>query len=99
MQKSAVKDSERILRVAQAKKIIRIADERLTGKPLWYIIGDTDFCGYKIKVDERVLIPRPETEEMAIMVVGIAEEGQSILDLCTGSGAIAIAVQKQKIQK
>jgi release factor glutamine methyltransferase len=95
MQKSAVKDSERILRVAQAKKIIRIADERLTGKPLWYIIGDTDFCGYKIKVDERVLIPRPETEEMAMMVVGIAEEGQSILDLCTGSGAIAIAVQKE----
>ena len=93
--KSAVNDSERILRVAQAKKIIRIADERLTGRPLWYIIGDTDFCGYKIKVDERVLIPRPETEEMAMMVVGIAEEGQSILDMCTGSGAIAIAVQKE----
>ena len=95
MQKSAVNDSERILRVAQAKKIIHIADERLTGRPLWYIIGDTDFCGYKIKVDERVLIPRPETEEMAMLVVGIAEEGQSILDLCTGSGAIAIAVQKE----
>lgn len=93
--KSAVNDSERILRVSQAKKIIRIADERLTGRPLWYIIGDTDFCGYKIKVDERVLIPRPETEEMAMMVVGIAEEGQSILDMCTGSGAIAIAVQKE----
>ena len=95
MQKSTVNDSERILRVKQAKQIIRIADERLTGRPLWYIIGDTDFCGYKIKVDERVLIPRPETEEMAMMVVGIAEEGQSILDLCTGSGAIAIAVQKE----
>lgn len=95
MPKSSVKDGERILRVAQAKELIRIADERLTGRPLWYIIGDTDFCGYKIKVDERVLIPRPETEEMAMMVVGIAEEGQSILDLCTGSGAIAIAVQKE----
>lgn len=95
MPKSSVNDSERILRIAQAKEIIRIADERLTGRPLWYIIGDTDFCGYKIKVDERVLIPRPETEEMAMMVVGIAEDGQSILDLCTGSGAIAIAVQKE----
>ena len=95
MPKSAVNDTERILRVSQAKEIIRIADERLTGRPLWYIIGDTDFCGYKIKVDERVLIPRPETEEMAMMVVGIAEEGQSILDMCTGSGAIAIAVQKE----
>lgn len=93
--KSAINDTERILRVSQAKEIIRIADERLTGRPLWYIIGDADFCGYKIKVDERVLIPRPETEEMAMMVVGIAEEGQSILDMCTGSGAIAIAVQKE----
>ena len=41
-----------------------VADERLTGRPLWYIIGDADFCGYKIRVDERVLIPRPETEEL-----------------------------------
>ena len=95
MPKSSINDSERILRVSQAKEIVRIADERLTGRPLWYIIGDADFCGYKLKVDERVLIPRPETEEMAMMVVGIAEEGQSILDLCTGSGAIAIAVQKE----
>ena len=95
MPKSAVTTEERILKVAQAKEIIRIADERLTGRPLWYIIGDTDFCGYKIKVDERVLIPRPETEELAMLVVGAAEEGQSVLDLCTGSGAIAIAVYKE----
>lgn len=93
--KSSVNDGERILRVAQAKEIIRIADERLTGRPLWYIIGDVDFCGYKLKVNENVLIPRPETEEMAMMVVGIAETGYNILDLCTGSGAIAIAVQKE----
>ena len=93
--KSAVASEERILKVSQAKKIVKIADERLTGKPLWYIIGDTDFYGYKIKVDERVLIPRPETEELAALVVGVAEEGQSILDLCTGSGAIAVAVYKE----
>ena len=67
----------------------------LTGRPLWYIIGDTDFYGYKIKVDERVLIPRPETEELAQQVISSAEEGDSILDLCTGSGAIAIAVYKE----
>ena len=93
--KSAVASEERILKAAQAKEIIRIADERLTGRPLWYIIGDTDFYGYKIKVDERVLIPRPETEELAQMVVNAAEEGQSVLDLCTGSGAIAISVYKE----
>ena len=93
--KSSVATEEKILKVAQAKEIIRIADERLTGRPLWYIIGDTDFCGYKIKVDERVLIPRPETEEMAMMAVAIAEEGNNILDLCTGSGALAIAIYKE----
>ena len=95
IQKSAVATEERIIKMAQAKEIIKIADERLTGRPLWYIIGDTDFCGYKIKVDERVLIPRPETEELAMLVVGVAEEGQSVLDLCTGSGAIAIAAYKE----
>ena len=95
MPKSSINDSERILRVSQAKEIVRIADERLTGRPLWYVIGDTDFCGYTIKVDERVLIPRPETEEMVMMAVAAAEEGQSILDMCTGSGAIAIAMYKE----
>ncbi|MBO7297785.1 MAG: peptide chain release factor N(5)-glutamine methyltransferase [Clostridia bacterium] len=95
MQKSAVATEERIIKMAQAKEMITIADERLTGRPLWYIIGDTDFCGYKIKVDERVLIPRPETEELAMLVVGVAEEGQSVLDLCTGSGASAIATYKE----
>ena len=93
--KSAVDSEERIVKTAQAKEIIRIADERLTGRPLWYVIGDTDFCGYTIKVDERVLIPRPETEEMVMMAVAAAEEGQSILDMCTGSGAIAIAMYKE----
>ena len=93
--KSAVGATERILKVAEAKEIVRIADERLTGRPLWYIIGDADFCGYTVKVDERVLIPRPETEELAMMVVAAAEAGNSILDLCTGSGAIAIAVYKE----
>jgi release factor-specific protein-(glutamine-N5) methyltransferase len=93
--KSSVAAEEKILKVAQAKEIIRIADERLTGRPLWYIIGDTDFCGYTIKVDERVLIPRPETEEMAMMAVAVAEEGNSVLDLCTGSGALAIAIYKE----
>ena len=95
MPKSSVATEEKILKVAQAKEIVRIADERLTGRPLWYIIGDTDFCGYKIKVDERVLIPRPETEEMAMMAVAIAEEGNNVLDLCTGSGALAIAIYKE----
>ncbi len=96
MAKSAVAGGEeRILKRAQVQEIFAVVDERMTGRPLWYIIGDTDFYGYKIKVDERVLIPRRETEELALQVVMSATEECEILDLCTGSGAIAIAVCKE----
>lgn len=97
--KSSVANTERILKMSQAKQIVRIADERLTGRPLWYIIGDTDFCGYTIKVDERVLIPRPETEELVMMALDEVKNGAKILDLCTGSGAIAISVAKELEKK
>ena len=93
--KRAINTEEKLLKIPQVKEILRIADERLTGRPLWYVMGDADFCGYKIKVDERVLIPRPETEELVMMAVAAAEEGQHVLDLCTGSGAIAIATYKE----
>ncbi|MBQ5926661.1 MAG: peptide chain release factor N(5)-glutamine methyltransferase [Clostridia bacterium] len=93
--KSAVATEERILKLAQAKEIVKIVDERLTGRPLWYIFGDADFYGYKIKVDERVLIPRRETEELAELTLTAIEDGDSVLDLCTGSGAVAISVYKE----
>ena len=66
----------------------------MTGRPLWYVIGDTDFYGCRIKVDERALIPRPETELLADCVVKSAEENDRILDMCTGSGCVAVSVAK-----
>lgn len=64
-------------------------------RPIQHIIGHTDFCGCRIAVSPDVLIPRLETEEMVEWIVG---SGQwvvgSILDLCTGSGCIAIALKK-----
>lgn len=83
-----------IIKSKQAKEIESVVSRRLTGRPLWYVIGDTEFYGCKIKVDERVLIPRPETEILAEQVVRTVEEGDKILDLCTGSGCIAVAVAK-----
>ncbi len=64
-------------------------------RPIQHIIGHVDICGCRIAVSPDVLIPRPETEEMVEWIVG---SGQwvvgSILDLCTGSGCIAIALKK-----
>lgn len=85
---------ERTVKPSESKEIVEIAEQRLTGRPLWYIIGDTDFYGCRIKVDERALIPRPETELLADCVVKSAEEGDRILDMCTGSGCVAVSVAK-----
>ncbi|MDR0294728.1 MAG: peptide chain release factor N(5)-glutamine methyltransferase [Prevotellaceae bacterium] len=68
-----------------------------TGRPLQYVIGKAEFCGITFEVNEQVLIPRPETEELVRWAV---EELQAytapvVLDLCTGSGCIAIAIAKQ----
>jgi release factor glutamine methyltransferase len=73
------------------KKAEAFAKERATGKPLQYVLGNTEFYGYKINVNSNVLIPRPETELLAERVI-LEAEGKKVLDLCTGSGAIAIAV-------
>ncbi len=77
-------------------KINKIVEERITGRPLWYCLGDTEFYGYTIKVDERVLIPRPETELLVYNSLEYIDEHKKVLDLCTGSGAIAIAIKKEK---
>jgi release factor glutamine methyltransferase len=76
-------------------EIDKIVNERITGRPLWYCIGDTEFYGYKIKVDERVLIPRPETELLVYTAKESLTSDKKVLDLCTGSGAIAISVRKE----
>ena len=66
-------------------------------RPIQHIIGHTDFCGCRIAVSPDVLIPRPETEEMVNSLTpgpSPTGEGSRILDLCTGSGCIAIALKK-----
>ena len=85
---------DRQVTVSEARALFKIVNERLSGRPLWYIVGDTSFCGYTLKVDERVLIPRPETEILVENAVKEIRDGDEVLDLCTGSGAIAIATCK-----
>lgn len=64
---------------------------RLAGEPLQYLEGTAAFGPLDLVVDRRVLIPRPETEQLWEMVARMAIDPAVIVDLCTGSGALAIA--------
>ena len=69
--------------------------ELLKNKPIQYVIGETEFCGLRFLVNENVLIPRPETEEMVrFLAVGHWPLAVKILDIGTGSGCIAISLAK-----
>ncbi|NLZ24895.1 MAG: peptide chain release factor N(5)-glutamine methyltransferase [Clostridiales bacterium] len=74
------------------EKIDKLADEIEKGKPLQYVLGYTEFYGYKISVNKNVLIPRPETELLCEEAIK-RSKGKSVLELCTGSGAAAIAIK------
>lgn len=77
-----------------------VISELKTGKPFQQIIGETEFYGLKIFVDENVLIPRPETEELLELAIekiknNFQNKALKILDIGTGSGIIPIVLKKK----
>jgi len=87
---------ERVLIEAELEKIRPLVKRRSQREPLQYIMGDTEWSGVKLKVDKRALIPRPETELLVESVVErLTAPPARILDLGTGSGAIALALAKR----
>ena len=79
------------------KRYFAWIDQYLNGQPAQYIIGETDFYGNRFKVDDRVLIPRPETEELVewLLTDFADQKDLKVLDMGTGSGAIAISISKE----
>ncbi len=84
---------ERPLAESELEKIRPLMKRRSTREPLQYIIGTTEFCGLTLRVDRRALIPRPETERLVELITErFAAPPARVLDLGTGSGAIALAL-------
>lgn len=82
------------LNESQLNLLEQYLNELSENRPIQYVLGETQFCGFQLKVDERVLIPRPETEELVDWMASSLSQESKVLDIGTGSGCIAIAVAK-----
>ena len=89
--------AETVLNYEQEEKLFAAAKKRTEGYPLQYLIGNWEFCGRKFFVGEGVLIPRPETELLCEAVLKYYSRSMppKIVDLCSGSGCIAITLAKE----
>ncbi len=87
---------DRVLTAAETDSLRELVKRRGLREPLQHIVGSTSFCGHEITVNRQVLIPRPETELLAETgwkwLAELKAPQPAVLDLCTGSGCIAIAI-------
>ncbi len=91
--------SERDFSLENQKRLEEILNRLLKNEPIQYIFGEADFYGYKFKVNEHVLIPRQDTEELVFYVKNtirsfVEKNAITLLDVGTGSGCIPITLKK-----
>ena len=93
-----ITQSETPLLAAQATQLNQLIQARLDGQPMAYLLGEREFFGLRFAVSPAVLIPRPDTELLVELALEHTRRHAKILDLGTGSGAIAISLAVQDAQ-
>lgn len=95
-----ITQSETPLDARQAAQLSQLIQARVDGQPIAYLLGEREFFGLRFAVSPAVLIPRPDTELLVELALELTPKSSKILDLGTGSGAIAVslAVQDQGFQ-
>ncbi len=85
-------DAKKVVSSDVRKGFLEDLSRRAAHEPLQYIIGEVEFCGLPFCVSKGVFIPRPETELILEAALNLPKPPIKILDLCTGSGALAVAL-------
>ncbi|MBC7574753.1 MAG: peptide chain release factor N(5)-glutamine methyltransferase [Herminiimonas sp.] len=91
-----ITQSERTLSAEEAQQLSAVFQRRIEGEPVAYIVGEREFFGLAFHVTPAVLIPRPDTELLVELALAQAPHQARLLDLGTGSGAIAVAIAHQR---
>ncbi|RYF78145.1 MAG: peptide chain release factor N(5)-glutamine methyltransferase [Comamonadaceae bacterium] len=88
------------LQAAQTDAYRALCARRTAGEPLAYLVGEKEFRGLTLRVDARVLVPRPDTETLVEWALEVlrSQSRPRVLDLGTGSGAIALALQQARAE-
>lgn len=87
--------SDTALSAPQAEHLSRLTQRRIDGEPMAYLLGEREFFGLLFQVTPDVLIPRPDTELLVELALARTPNDGEVLDLGTGSGAIAVAIAAQ----
>jgi release factor glutamine methyltransferase len=94
-----VVDRDRPLVPAELQRFRELVKRRRTSEPVAYLVGTREFYGRSFRVDRRVLVPRPDTEALVdVALARTAHVSMSLrgLDLCTGSGCVAISIARER---